>query len=93
MLSVIEGTAPRDEVECMMAARMAAVHMATMTLARRLNHVRPFGYTTCSCRSRHEEPGSDHRGAAPVQVALVAMQPLAGRAPGDQLTVYSADLA
>jgi hypothetical protein len=39
MLSVIKGIAPKDEVECMMAAQMAAVHMATMTFARRLNHV------------------------------------------------------
>jgi hypothetical protein len=39
LLSVIKGIAPKDEVECMMAAQMAAVHMATMTFARRLNHV------------------------------------------------------
>ena len=39
MLSVIQGIAPRDEVETMMAAQMAAVHMATMTFARRLAHV------------------------------------------------------
>ena len=39
MLSVIQGIAPQDEVECMMAAQMAAVHMATMTFARRLNNV------------------------------------------------------
>jgi hypothetical protein len=38
MLSVIKGIQPRDEVECMMAAQMAAVHMATMTFARRLAH-------------------------------------------------------
>jgi hypothetical protein len=39
MLSVIKGIAPRDEVEAMMAAQMAAVHMSTMTFARRLAHV------------------------------------------------------
>jgi hypothetical protein len=39
MLSVIKGIAPKDEIECMMAAQMAAVHMATMTFARRLAHV------------------------------------------------------
>ena len=39
MLSVIQGVAPRDEVECMLAVQMAAVHMATMTFARRLAHV------------------------------------------------------
>ena len=39
MLSVINGIEPRDEIEAMLAAQMAAVHMATMTFARRLNHV------------------------------------------------------
>jgi hypothetical protein len=33
MLSIIKGIAPKDEVEAMMAAQMAAVHMATMTQA------------------------------------------------------------
>ena len=39
MLSVVKGLEPRDEVEAMLAAQMAAVHMATMTFARRLAHV------------------------------------------------------
>ena len=39
MLSIIRGVNPQDEVESMLAAQMAAVHMATMTVARRLNHV------------------------------------------------------
>jgi hypothetical protein len=39
MLAVIKGIEPRDEVETMLAAQMAAVHMATMTFARRLAHV------------------------------------------------------
>jgi hypothetical protein len=39
MLSVIKGVKPRDQVETMLAAQMAAVHTATMTLARRLGHV------------------------------------------------------
>jgi hypothetical protein len=38
-LSVIRGVEPRDQMEAMLAAQMAAVHMATMMLARRLNHV------------------------------------------------------
>jgi hypothetical protein len=37
--SVIEGIKPRDEIEAMLAAQMAAVHVATMTFARRLNRV------------------------------------------------------
>jgi hypothetical protein len=36
MLSVVKGIEPRDQVEAMLAAQMAAVHMASMTLARRL---------------------------------------------------------
>jgi len=39
MLSVIKGIDPRDQLEAMLAAQMAAVHMATMTFARRLMHV------------------------------------------------------
>ena len=39
MLSVIKGVEPRDQIETMLAAQMAAVHMATMTFARRLAHV------------------------------------------------------
>ena len=39
MLAVIEGIGPRDQMEAMLAAQMAAVHCATMTYARRLNHV------------------------------------------------------
>jgi hypothetical protein len=39
MLSIIRGVNPQDEVESMLAAQMAAVHMATMAVARRLNHV------------------------------------------------------
>ncbi len=39
MLSIIKGIKPRDQIEAMLAAQMATVHMATMTFARRLNHV------------------------------------------------------
>jgi hypothetical protein len=38
-LAVVTGLEPRDEIEAMLAAQMAAVHLATMTFARRLNHV------------------------------------------------------
>jgi hypothetical protein len=34
MLSVIKGIKPRDQVEAMLAAQMAAVHMATLACAR-----------------------------------------------------------
>jgi hypothetical protein len=39
LLSVVKGVEPRDEIEAMLAAQMATVHSATMTFARRLNHV------------------------------------------------------
>ena len=39
MLSVIKGIKPKDQVETMLAAQMAAVHMSAMTFARRLAHV------------------------------------------------------
>ena len=39
MLAVIKGIQPRDQVEAMLASQMAAVHMASMTLARRLARV------------------------------------------------------
>ena len=36
MISVVKDIKPRDQVEAMLAAQMAAVHMATMTSARQL---------------------------------------------------------
>jgi hypothetical protein len=39
MVSVVKAIEPKDEVETMIAAQMAAIHVATMTFARRLNHV------------------------------------------------------
>jgi hypothetical protein len=39
MLSVVKGIEPKDQVEAMLAAQMAAVHMTTMTFARRLAQV------------------------------------------------------
>ncbi len=39
MLAVIKGVEPNDQVEAMLAAQMATVHMATMIFARRLAHV------------------------------------------------------
>ncbi|MFY9640504.1 MAG: hypothetical protein WCD20_10615 [Rhodomicrobium sp.] len=39
VLSIIKGIEPRDQTEAMLAAQMAATHMATMTFARRLAHV------------------------------------------------------
>jgi hypothetical protein len=39
MLSVVKGIQPRDQIEAMLAAQMAAVHTASMTFAGRLAHV------------------------------------------------------
>ena len=40
LLSVVKGIAPKDQVEAMLAAQMAAVHTAMMTFAWRLAHVK-----------------------------------------------------
>ena len=37
--SIVSGIQPRDEIEALLAAQMAAVHNATMVFARRLAHV------------------------------------------------------
>jgi len=39
MMSMVKAVEPKDPVEAMLAAQMAAVHNATMTFARRLAHV------------------------------------------------------
>ena len=39
VLSVVKSVAPKDEIEAMLAVQMAAVHMASVTFARRLAHV------------------------------------------------------
>jgi hypothetical protein len=39
MLSVVKGVEPRDQVEAMLAAQMAAVYMKTMKFVELLNHV------------------------------------------------------
>jgi len=39
MIAVIKGVDPKDQVEAMLSAQMAAVHSLTMTFARRLNNI------------------------------------------------------
>ena len=39
LLAVVKGIEPRDQIEALLAAQMAATHAATMTFARRLAHV------------------------------------------------------
>jgi hypothetical protein len=39
MLTVVRGIAPRDEMEALIAAQMAAIHNAVMAMARCFNHV------------------------------------------------------
>ncbi len=51
MLAVIKGIEPQDQVESMLAAQMAAVHMATMTFARRLNHVENIAQQDSAARA------------------------------------------
>jgi hypothetical protein len=39
MLAIVRGLKPKDQLETMLGAQMAAVHLATMTLAHRLGRV------------------------------------------------------
>jgi hypothetical protein len=39
MLSIVKGVKPKDQLEAMLAVQMAAIHVATLTLARRLAHI------------------------------------------------------
>lgn len=39
VLGFVDGMAPRDPAETLLLAQMAAIHQATMMMARRLNHV------------------------------------------------------
>jgi hypothetical protein len=51
MLAVIAGVEPKDEIEAMLAAQMAAVHRATMTFARRLAHVENIAQQDSAARA------------------------------------------
>jgi hypothetical protein len=64
MISVIKGIQPRDPVEAMLASQKAAVHMASMTLARRLappplpSEPRPLVFRTRRQQCHPEVAGS-----------------------------------
>jgi hypothetical protein len=51
MLSVVKGIKPRDQVETMLAAQMAAVHVATLTCARRLAQAETVAQQDCAERA------------------------------------------
>jgi hypothetical protein len=51
MLSVIKGIEPRDQLEAMLAAQMAAVHVATMNFARHLAHAEEIVRVDCAERA------------------------------------------
>ncbi|WP_336491063.1 hypothetical protein [Methylobacterium nigriterrae] len=51
MLAAVTGVEPRDEVEAMLATQMAAVHMATMTFARRLARTDEVELAACAERA------------------------------------------
>jgi hypothetical protein len=51
MLSVVKGIKPRDQVETMLAAQMAAVHVATMTCARQLAQAAKMVQQDCAERA------------------------------------------
>jgi hypothetical protein len=40
VLAVVKGIHPNDQLEAMLAAQMAAIHLATLTLARRLANIK-----------------------------------------------------
>jgi hypothetical protein len=50
LLSVVKGIEPRDQIETMLAAQMAAVHTASMTMARRLATVEGIEQQDCAER-------------------------------------------
>jgi hypothetical protein len=51
MVSIINGIEPRDQVEAMLAAQMAAVHVASMNFARRLETATTAHELDCSDRA------------------------------------------
>jgi hypothetical protein len=51
LLSVVKGIEPRDQIETMLAAQMAAVHTASMTMARRLATVENIEQQDCAERA------------------------------------------
>jgi predicted component of type VI protein secretion system len=62
MIALVGAIEPKDEAECMLAAQMAAFHMATMTFARRLAHVDNI-LQQDSGRACLRQAGADLRGA------------------------------
>lgn len=40
LLAIVAGITPRDQTEALLAAQMGAIHMATMTMSRRLAHAK-----------------------------------------------------
>jgi len=65
MLSVVQGVKPKDQLEAMLAAQMAAIHLATMTFADphhlRFAQPRALGmkvsdeFTVPLCRGHHRQ--------------------------------------
>ena len=53
-MSIINGLNPQDETEAMLATQMAAVHVATMTLARRLSCVENLEQQDSAERAFHK---------------------------------------
>jgi hypothetical protein len=49
LLATIKAIKPQDEIETMLAAQMAVVHVATMTFARRLNHTETIPIRAAGC--------------------------------------------
>jgi hypothetical protein len=52
---------PQDELEAALAAQMAAVHMASMTFARRLNQVETLEQQDSAERAFNNRPARSRR--------------------------------
>jgi hypothetical protein len=48
-LSVVKGIEPRDQIEAMLAAQMAVVHVATMSFARRITNAQHLAQRDSAC--------------------------------------------
>ena len=62
MLAVIKGIEPRDQIEAMLGAQMAAVHVASMTFARRLACVETIPHRTAP-----KTPSTSSRAPSPLR--------------------------
>ena len=83
MLSVIKSIEPKDQVEVMLSAQMAVVHIATMTFARRLANVDNIP-AAGQRRERLQQADADLRGSGRGAEALPHRRRAEGHRPARQ---------